>query len=101
MKTLLVGNKLQENLKEASLWVDEKDENRIAEKGREALEYLDQVVMYYDPMSLKNEPSEEYLNFVQKAIGRAEGLMGEVLECFDKTEIDNARQQMSMEFVGQ
>lgn len=96
MKTLIIGNKLDENLRDASLWIqDEKSEMEVMTRGREAIEYLDQVVMYFDPMQIKSKPSSEYLQFVGKAINAARGQLDEALKYFEPGELQKARVQLT------
>lgn len=96
MSVLLTGNKLNPNVKDAALWLPLRDAETAEILGKEAVEYLDQVVAYFDPVAMKDRPPAEYLSFAVKAIEAASLRLENMLKLFPDDEVNNARQQLSM-----
>ena len=100
MKTMLTGNRLGENVEEASLYVEGDESEEVIRHGKEAMEYLDQVVMYFDPMEVKKKPTRVYMDFVRKALDAAREELDKALVYFPSKEVEYARQQLVMEVAG-
>lgn len=59
--------------------------------GREASEYLNQVVDYFDATSLKARPPAEALKFSLLALGKSRDELDLLLKLFPSAVVDNAR----------
>lgn len=99
MSTLLKGNKLNENVREASLWLPPSAAAEVETRGREAYEYLNQVVEYFDTTATKERPQSEILSFSLQAISAAAKQMDAVLAQFPEAEVANAREQLTLPFL--
>lgn len=83
VKTILIGADLPNNLRDAVQNLPKSEREPVLAKGRDAFEYLNQVVEYYDPVDVKRKPGGELMAFCLNAVKRAEGLLAEVLEAFE------------------
>ena len=93
-KTLLKGSNVPNAAKEASLWLPQSQADQVILHGKEAFEYLNQVIEYFDSTATKKRPPAEQLNFCLKAIQSAKEELDIVLDSFDKNDIDSARQSL-------
>lgn len=93
-KTLLKGSNVPNAAREASLWLPQSQADEVILHGKEAFEYLNQVIEYFDSTATKKRPPAEQLNFCLKAIQSAKQELDIVLDSFDKNEINIARQSL-------
>lgn len=97
MRVLLKGNNISASLREAALWLPVKEAEEAEALGRDAVEYLDQTLAYYDPTAMNDKPLGEYLAFALKAIEAASKKLDGCLAFFPEGEVENARQQLTMD----
>lgn len=98
MRVLLRGNDLAGSVKEGVLWLSPREAEDAVVQGREAIEFLDQTLAYFDPVALDEKPVGEYLAFALKAIDAAGRKLDAMLAHFPAEEVANARQQVTMTF---
>jgi hypothetical protein len=101
MSVLLTGAQLPVTVREAVLWLPQPEADNAEIFGKEAIEYLDQIIAYEDPMDSSARPQSETLQFAVKCVEAAGLKLDKLLMYFPSTEVDNARQQLTMDVTPQ
>lgn len=98
VKTLLLGTNLPTNVKDATQWLPKRDREDVQMHGREAYEYLDQVVKYFDATQSKKRVGSSVTVFSLQAIQAAGGELDAVLAAFDGGVVDAARRRANGDY---
>lgn len=78
-------------IRTASKQVEKAKREYIKERGTAAYEYLNQVVEYFDVMTLKKRPQAEVANFCFKAVDKADEALRDVLAEFSDDVVAEVR----------
>lgn len=91
MRIVLKGNDLVGATRAAGLWLPRSAAEEGTRHAREAYEYLDQVVDYFDATATRQKPQSQQLRFCLMAIDAAARELDSVLALFDPETIAQAR----------
>lgn len=91
IKVVLTGNDVLGSARKSALWLDKQTAETAERHSREAFEYLNQVVEYFDATATKERPRSEVLQFCQKAIDAAGDELDLALALFDQEQVGQAR----------
>lgn len=101
IRTLLKGNPVAPALRDAGLWVSPAKAEIAESAGRDAVEYLDQTLAYYDPVAMSEKPQSEYLAFAVRAVDAAKARLDVCLGCFEDEEVENAKRQLTVQIYSE
>lgn len=91
IKVVLTGNDVIGSARKSSLWLSNDTAETAERHAREAFEYLNQVVEYFDATATKERPRSEVLKFCQMAIDAAGDELDQTLSLFDQEQVGQAR----------
>lgn len=95
VKVVLTGNDMLGSAKKSALWLDGQTAEFAERHAREAFEYLNQVVEYFDATATKEKPRSEVLKFCQMAIDAAGDELDQTLSFFEREQVEQARAALS------
>lgn len=90
VKTLQKGIDLNRAIRDSSSTLNPTDREQARVYGREAMEYMNQIVEYYDPTS-KGRPLPEVLNFAVKAVDQARIQLDNFLQLYPTTVVEASK----------
>lgn len=96
IRVVLKGSDLVAAARAAGLWLPRHAAEEGARHAREAYEYLDQVVDYFDATATRQRPQSEQLRFCLMAIDAAARELDIVLALFDPETVAQARTELSV-----
>lgn len=91
VRTLQKGINLNKAVRLSSQRLPSAQAEAIRTHGREAAEFINQVVDYYDPTSLRDRPPADALNFSLMAIQKARDELDLIIEAFSPSIVEEAR----------
>lgn len=91
IKVVLAGNDVVGSARKSALWLEAQSGETAERHAREAFEYLNQVVEYFDATATKERPRSEVLKFCQMAIDAAGAQLDETLALFEQAQVEQAR----------
>lgn len=94
VRTLQRGLDITSAIKAATKAVPSAEREDIRIHGRDAVEFLDQVVQYYDSTALKQTPPAEVMSFSLRAVECARAELDKVLILLDPSVVTAARKMV-------
>lgn len=95
VRVLLAGSDLPRAARDAGLWLEPDRASKVEVATREAFEYLNQIIAYFDPVANRERPKSEMLAFCRQAIAAAAGQLDSALAFFEPSAVVAAREALA------